>query len=120
MTVPHWNDFRQGYEYLDNPLEDCSCPGCTRGRAELWGEESNDGSTLYDRGARTEHEPKGAQGWANLREGTGHNTQYYDDGYHLSRDTDGQGDNKVHWTKQDVAKGKRTFDKRHRPPSDSR
>lgn len=81
-----------------------------------WGE----GSTWYDRGARADHEPQGGRGWANLREGTGHSTQHYDDGYHLSRNTDGQNDDRIHWTDQSIPKGKRKFSRRHKPPPDAR
>lgn len=76
-----------------------------------------EGSTMYDRRARTDHEPTGARGEANLRGGTGHGSQWYDDGYRLSRDTDGQGDSAVHWTNQRLRK---KHDDRHTPPSDAR
>ncbi|HSE61593.1 MAG TPA: hypothetical protein VLA88_04850 [Candidatus Saccharimonadales bacterium] len=72
---------------------------------------------MYDRGARSDHEPTGASGYVNLPSGEGHGTQYYDDGYRLSRDTDGEGDGQVHWTDQNVG---RKHDGRHTPPPDAR
>jgi hypothetical protein len=78
-----------------------------------------DGSVMYDRGARSEHEPIGAEGEALLRTGEGHGSQWYGDKYRLSRDTDGVGDNEVHWTNQDVKKGKRRYGKRHETPPDA-
>ena len=75
-------------------------------------------STLYDRGARTESEPIGAKGvFARRDGGREHNTQYYEDGYRLSRDTGPNGDRKVHWTNQNVSRGAKS---RHYPPSDAR
>lgn len=62
------------------------------------------GSTMYDRGAG---------GSVDLPSGQGHSTQFYDDGYRLSRDTDGQADSQVHWTDQSVRKGS---SKRHKSP----
>lgn len=75
-------------------------------------------STLYDRGARTGSEPIGASGvFARRDGGREHSTQYYGDGYRLSRDTGPAGDTRIHWTNQSVAKGSSS---RHRPPSDAR
>ena len=75
------------------------------------------GSTMYDRRARSGSEPSGARGEVNLPSGEGHGSQYYEDGYRLSRDTDGQGDDRVHWTNQNVGKKNRN---RHTPPPDAR
>ena len=76
-------------------------------------------STLYDRGARTGSEPIGASGvFARRDGGREHNTQYYEDGYRLSRDTGPGGDHKVHWTDQRVKN--KSSSRRHRPPSDAR
>lgn len=75
---------------------------------------------MYNRRARSDHEPMGASGYAELRgldAGRGHGTQYYEDGYRLSRDTDGAGDNNSHWTNQTLSKGS---DDRHTPPPDAR
>lgn len=75
-------------------------------------------STLYDRGARTGSEPIGASGvFARRDGGREHNTQYYEDGYRLSRDTGPNGDHKVHWTNQNVSRGAKS---RHYPPGDAR
>jgi hypothetical protein len=82
--------------------------------------EASGGSTIYDRGAREDHEPTGLHGYADIQEGTGHVTQSYDDGYRLSRDTDGQGDEHVHWTDRNVPKGRRRYGRRHSPPPDAR
>lgn len=61
------------------------------------------GGTLYDRGARTGSEPAGASGiFARRDGGREHSTQYYPDGYRLSRDTGQGGDRDVHWTNQSV------------------
>ena len=78
-----------------------------------WGQ----GSTMYDRGARTGQTPNGAQGEFDARTGQGHSTQYYGDGYRLSRDGDGQNDDAVHWTDQGAGKHS---PRRHRPPRDAR
>ena len=76
------------------------------------------GGTLYDRGARTGSEPAGASGiFARRDGGREHSTQYYSDGYRLSRDTGQGGDRDVHWTNQGVAK---CSPSRHNPPSDAR
>jgi hypothetical protein len=83
---------------------------------------SSGGSTMYDRRARSGHEPAGASGYVELRgpdAGYGHGTQYYDDGYRLSRDTDGQGDSAVHWTDDKIPKGRRHYEERHTPPPDA-
>lgn len=86
------------------------------------GRSSGGGSTMYDRRARSGHEPTGASGYVELRgpdAGHGHGTQYYADGYRLSRDTDGQGDSAVHWTDDNIPKGKRHYEERHTPPPDA-
>ena len=63
-------------------------------------------------------EPSGASGvFARRDGGREHSTQYYSDGYRLSRDTGQGGDRDVHWTNQGVAKGSSS---RHTPPSDAR
>jgi hypothetical protein len=77
------------------------------------------GSTMYDRRARRDHEPTGASGEISLRgsdAGDGHSTQYYADGYRLSRDMDGEEDTLVHWTNQKLGK---KHDARHSPPADA-
>lgn len=75
------------------------------------------GGTLYDRGARTGSEPAGASGiFARRDGGREHSTQYYSDGYRLSRDTGQGGDRDVHWTNQGVVKGSPS---RHNPPPHS-
>ena len=80
--------------------------------------EKNVGGTLYDRRARKNMEPKGAKGHAPIRNGgRGHNSQWYEDNYRLSRDTGSDGTTKTHWTNQNVSRGSAT---RHRPPSDAR
>ncbi len=93
-----------------------------RGRQgrEPQGDSSSGGSTMYDRRARTGSEPAGASGEIDPRTGKGHGSQWYDDGYRVSRDTDGQGDQRVHWTDERIPKGKRRYDERHTPPSDAR
>lgn len=76
------------------------------------------GGTLYDRGARSGSDPAGASGiFARRDGGREHSTQYYSDGYRLSRDTGEGGDRNVHWTNQGVARGSSS---RHTPPSDAR
>ncbi|HEX6462312.1 MAG TPA: hypothetical protein VFZ58_03490 [Candidatus Saccharimonadales bacterium] len=79
---------------------------------------------MYDRRARSGRTPSGAHGEFRTGKGGnstgGHSTQYYDDGYRLSRDTDGQSDQQVHWTNQSVPKGRRHRRKRHTPPPDAR
>jgi hypothetical protein len=72
---------------------------------------------MYDRRARAGSEPSGASGTVNLPSGEGHGTQYYEDGYRVSRDTDGQSDSNEYWTNQNVRKGRRG---RHAPPPDAR
>lgn len=76
------------------------------------------GGTLYDRGARSGSDPAGASGiFARRDGGREHSTQYYPDGYRLSRDTGEGGNRNVHWTNQGVVRGSSS---RHTPPSDAR
>lgn len=71
--------------------------------------ENEYGGTLYDRGARTGSEPSGASGvFARRDGGREHSTQYYSDGYRLSRDTGQGGD-------RDVANGEGVFYPTHLP-----
>jgi hypothetical protein len=106
-----------------------NCPACRprgdRASDADWGKcwpchgkgRKRSGSTMYDRRARTDHEPTGASGLIDAFSGEGHSSQWYDDGYRVSRDTDGQSDDLVHWT--DQSKGKHHRD-RHKPPPDAR
>lgn len=73
---------------------------------------------LYDRGARSEKDPIGAQGVFARRDGKpGHTTQYYDDKYRLSSDIEDDTIARQHWTNQNVGKN---HPDRHEPPPDAR
>lgn len=67
----------------------------------------NKGFTIYNRSAR-KNTPIGGSGeenYINVRTGRGHTTQWYDDGYRISWDTeDGGKTEKAHWTNQNVSK----------------
>lgn len=75
--------------------------------------EQNRGSMMYGRNYGSTQEPRGASGHFNPRTGEGHSTQYYDDNYRYSWETDGEGESNEHWTNQNVGKG---HQRRHEEP----
>lgn len=76
----------------------------------------NRGSTMYGRNFQSNQEPTSAKGWVNPRTGEGHSSQQYSDNTRVSWDTDGHGESNIHWTNQNVPKGRRNKDRRHTPP----
>lgn len=81
----------------------------------------SDGVTIYDRRLRRQHEVMGIEGDFDVQTRRGHNTHYYKDGLRESRDTfDGIHEENIHWTNQNIPKGKRNFEKRHAKPDDAR
>lgn len=81
----------------------------------------SDGVTIYDRRLREQHRVMNINGYFNVQTRRGHNTHYYEDGLRESRDTfDGVHEEKIHWTNQNIPKGKRNFEKRHAKPDDAK
>lgn len=87
------------------------------------------GGTLYDRRARRDTPPLGVRNRDNdTRDRSGtfydrnrqvdlHVTQYYEDNYRVSWDTDGKSDRDHHWTDQSLPSG---HPDKHNPPEDAR
>ena len=80
-------------------------------------DDDEKGVTIYDREIRKDHDVAGINGQFSFRNNFGHSTQYYSDGYHISRDTaDGVHETNIHWTNHNLPKHD---PKRHDKPEDA-
>lgn len=80
----------------------------------MGGPKSKSKGTILDDDLR-EEKASGTSGEIDLETGSGHGTQYYEDGYRYSKDFPDDKDG--HWTNQNEEKDS---SERHSPPSDAK